>query len=87
MPAGLRIWDASGSLTVSLDTRIAKFLGLIQATSSGSMTVPEFSQGTPFIISMPRSNGVNIFSGGGGGSISGTTLTWQNNASFYYGIY
>lgn len=87
MPAGLRVWNSSGNLTVSLDTRIAKFLGIIQATSAGSVVVPEFAQGTPFIMAMPRSNGVNIFSGGGGGTISGTTLTWQTNSSFYYGIY
>lgn len=87
MPSGLRVWDESGSLTVDLSTRIAKFLGTIQATSAGSLTVPEFAMGTPFIISMPESTGSNIFDGGGGGTISGTTLSWQNGSRFYYGIY
>ncbi len=87
MPAGIRIWDETGTITVDLSTRIAKFIGIIQSTTAGSSNVPEFSMGTGFIIAIPRSNGANIFSGGGGGSISGTTLTWQANSSFYYGVY
>lgn len=66
---------------------MTRFLGVIDSSSAGSLNVPEFATGTPFIVGLPKSTGVNIFSSIGGGSISGTTLSWVAGASFYYGVY
>lgn len=87
MPAGLRTWNAAGVPEITISTRMTRLLGVVNATSSGSVVVPELASGTPFMFGVPRSSGVNIFSGGGGGTISGTTVSWQAGANFIFGVY
>ena len=87
MPAGFRTFDASGNQVITITTRFTRFFGRITSPTAGYMNVPELSYGTPFMVNVPSSSGQNVFSNTSLGSISGTTLSWQAGADFYYGVY
>jgi hypothetical protein len=95
MPAGLEIYNAAGQPIVSITDRVGRFLGSynVSAGSSGSFPVPEFGQGSPFVVSVSISGDGNpAFA-----SVSGNTVYWQfyYNAAYesnadttiYYGVY
>jgi hypothetical protein len=87
MPEGFRTFGGAGASEITASTRFTRILRVIDAASSGSMVVPELAEGTPFMFSRPESSGVNIFSGGSVGTISGTTVSWTGRANFLLGIY
>lgn len=87
MTAGFKSYDAAGNPEITISTRFTRILGAVQASGSGSINVPDLAEGTPFMLSRPQSTGVNIFSGGAVGVISGTTISWSGPATFLYGIY
>lgn len=76
MPAGMRIWDGSGNLTVEYTDGSALILGQFSISgSAGSTTVSQWSSGTPFAFFLI--NGFNTYSGVPL-TISGTTLSWAS---------
>lgn len=100
MAVGLKVWDASGVLTLDVTDRILRFLGdpIIAAEgSSGSLVNDGFLTGTPVWLAAP-------FDPGGSGywpgdrlvpplvSISGNTLSYTIQAGLstqiiQYGVY
>lgn len=99
MAVGLRCWDSAGLMTVNITSRLSRLHGsVITGTSSGSISVPKFSQGTPYHIAAMDPS----YSGGlwGAGkpyiTISGTTLSWdfssvdpavRASTQIFYGTY
>ena len=91
MPQGLQIWNAAGQLTLDLNDRITKILGIITVNAAGSLSDAGFALGTPFCIVLnvnvalsPNRIATVTF--------SGTTMTWNNSGSgataqLIYGIY
>lgn len=87
MPEGFRTFNDAGASEITASTRFTRILRVVESASSGSIVVPELTEGTPFMLSRPESSGMNIFSGGGVGIISGTTVSWTGRANFLLGIY
>lgn len=77
MGVGLKVWDASGNLIVDLTTRIGRIVALqaVAANSSGSVVVPQLSQGDPFTAFQ-----IDVLSGKPLISVSGTTVSWSPDA-------
>lgn len=82
MPQGLQAWDASSVLTVDITDRLTRIIGSVRVTAPGSMTVAEFSQGTPFVIALPErsvlANGIQPNGNALRATVSGTTLSWNS---------
>lgn len=95
MPAGLEIFDASGQRILSITDRITRIVGAVQVSSTGSIAVPEFAQGSAWwIINALETAGA--FSGKGPPTVyqSGNSLVWDygtyaKRQSVYitYGVY
>lgn len=94
MPTGIQIWDAQGRLVVDYTTRMSQSLGTLSLGdnhAAGSMTVPEFARGRPFVVVVSQQK----FKGDGNvrkvpqAFASGTTLSWDAGDACYimYGIY
>lgn len=78
MTYGLRIRAANGNTILDTNFRMGRVLGQItidsNVTTSGSISVPGFAQGTPFYVA-EQLNEVNkgyFFI-----TVSGTTLSWE----------
>jgi hypothetical protein len=94
MPQGIQVWDDAGNLILDTSTRAGGFLGSITVASgapySGSITEPLLAEGTPFYFLQSSDGDYQPTV-----TISGTTLTWQKNATYnpywsgsiYYGVY
>jgi len=87
MSTGLKVWDASGSLTFDTTTRCGRVLGVTTATgSSGSITNADFSQGTPWAIAVTLSSTSSVpipcYT-----TFSGNTLNWAYPTSISGGYY
>lgn len=82
MAEGLQCWDATGALLVDNTTRIARILGIIAPTASGSMTVPEFATGIAFArpLTSTSSKTPQVY-------IAGTTLSWVGSQTIVYGVW
>lgn len=80
---GLQIWDENGDLVVDDTTKLVLFLGVFVTTGAGSLSVPEFANGLPFVRSSSASgNFIND------ATWSGTTISWTAaNQMILYGIY
>jgi len=87
MPAGLQCLDANGNLVVDLTTRMTRLIGQVNQATAGSMSVPAFSQGTPFVMPVIDQNGVMYPQQIPIPTVSGTTLSWPANSNFFYGTY
>jgi len=73
--AGLQVFGADGKLQVDIGQRIGRIIGKFNTgTSPGSITVPDFAQGSPFYLISLFNSGVTVF--GPVVTISGTTLSW-----------
>lgn len=94
MPSGLQTWDRDGNLIVDMTTRLSQSLGSITLTdnhAAGSMSVPAFALGTPYVIVMSEQK----FKGDGNvrkipqAFANGQTLQWDAGDACYiiYGIY
>lgn len=60
MSAGMRIWNADGTLQFGTTRRVMRFLTLLSTgTSNGSASVPALNQGAPVLIFGPSSEGGN----------------------------
>lgn len=93
MGQGLRVYNSDGVLTLDTDFRLTRVIGTvyIQDFSDNAINIPEFSQGTPWVI--PFVNWNDIIKKDAdwatypyfiNPSIEGTTLKWiarvkQNN--------
>lgn len=93
MATGLQIWDSNGNIIVDITDRIGRFTGVqsVAAGSTGSVNVPSFAQGTPFIVSIGQAEGNPAYA-----YFSGTTLYWRYepggfapavNTDIHYGVY
>jgi hypothetical protein len=93
MAVGMKIWDANAQLIVDVGDRIGRFIGTVTvpAGTTGSKIVSEFSQGTPFLISIAAGDGNPAYA-----YYSGTTLYWRYEPGGYatnvdteihYGVY
>lgn len=96
MAYGLRVWDASGNLTLDTSTRLGRVLGYVEVTTDGSLTVPGFSTGTAFARVNTTGNSVGPdaeYSWPPNISISNNTLSWSYPSStkgpavIIYGVY
>jgi hypothetical protein len=74
MPAGLQTFDAAGNIIVDLTTRITRVGGTasIPAGSTGSVSVPNASQGTIW-YAFCHQTGERYYPGI---SVSGSTISW-----------
>lgn len=96
MATGIRIWDASGNLTVDTTDRLTRILGYTTLAASGSGTVTDdgFLTGSPFYIAI-RSNGGSVFNGTTVAvsiSFSGNQMSYSTSQSvadfiIVYGVY
>ena len=74
--AFFEVYDASGNVIVSLDSRLPRIIGQVNSgTANGSITDAALANGTPFAIPLPPDSSnlrvtINI-------SFSGTTMSWQ----------
>lgn len=87
MAYGLRVWDASGTLTVDISSNLSRVLGVLHIAANaddGSISVPDFAQGTPW-----SNSSAETYTGEDTWAdtyipfitISGTTLSWSFPAS------
>lgn len=87
MPAGLQSWNSSGRLTTDVGQRVGVILGSVNpGTTSGSITVPGLTSGTPFYI-VNNTAGSDAATNGYFNcvpSISGTTLSWTFPNGYKY---
>jgi hypothetical protein len=87
MPAGLRTFDASGAPEVILTSRMTRLLGYVDSPKNGSLVEPLLSEGTAFFIPTLDQNGTMYPANFPTIAISGTTVTWNSAAKFYYGTF
>ena len=101
MPAGFETFDGAGNLIISVTDRITKILGTVDTgTSDGSIYVPGFSFGRPWVRGSAYTNGSpNELAAVA--YISGNTIIWyfvgpgdtpppftvRRNTKLTYGIY
>ncbi len=94
MPAGFQCWDENGTLLYDTTTNMGRILGTISTGGvNGSLSVPAFSQGTPFafpVLVLSDAASVDVFQPLV--TISGTTLSWtyprgSGQATIVYGTY
>lgn len=94
MAAGLRVRDAAGNLIIDYTTHMSLALGSMSLGddhAAGSITVPEFSLGTPYVVVTSQQK----FKGDGNvrkaptATASGTTLSWSAGDACYlsWGVY
>lgn len=92
MPAGVQTFDAAGNIIVDITTRITRVSGIVSipAGSTGSVAVPNASQGTIWYAFLHTSGDryypvVTV----SGGTISWTPSTQGTpaNKSLIYGVY
>lgn len=76
MAFGLKIWDELGNVVLDTNVRVGRIIGQVTSgTSAGSISVPDFAQGTPWFIVQPITSAgftaevPNV-------TISGNTLSW-----------
>jgi len=92
MAHGLYVTSPTGKVTISPSYRMGRFLGSLRVTGPGSLSVPAFSQGTPWYF-YQEVNGlkdayITL-------SVSGTTLSWTHTSRFgqtvdaiiFYGVF
>lgn len=94
MAAGLRVKDGAGNLIVEYSTRMSLALGslaLADDHAAGSMVVPEFALGTPYVavMSAQRFKTAGAIRKIPTATVSGTTLSWSAGDACYlsYGVY
>lgn len=87
MPAGLQTYDASGNPEVLLTSRMTRLLGYVDSPTNGSLVEPLLSEGTSFFIPTLDQNGTMYPASFPTITISGTTVSWNSAAKFYYGTY
>lgn len=90
MPAGLQVWDASGQLVIDLANRLTRIIGMVDTGgTSGSISVPGFSQGTPFYAVVPLNAYLDSYQLTARASVTGNTLSWTSGVSsrIIYGVY
>lgn len=97
MSYGLQVFDATGAILVDTNDRLGKILGSVSVGSSpGSISVPDFSLGTPFYFL--RANSPQQGSFPPTITISGATISWSTPSGYnsywdrtpgtiFYGIY
>ena len=95
MASGLRVYNSAGAIAFDAGDRVSRALGAVQTGGSdGSITVSEFSLGTPYALVFPLVGAV--VSGGiyyaPSLSIVGTTLSWTYTVTgmdcmIVYGVY
>lgn len=80
--AGLKIWDENGILKQGPDTIIGSILGsFLTEGTSGSMTNPNLSQGSPRVFkALPVSN--TAYFNAPKFTYSGTTISWTYKNGF-----
>jgi len=98
MPVGMEIYGPDGSTWLSMTTKFCRFFGYVVVSDNGSMSIPEFSQGTPFYVVSP----IDSTSPDGGHkpvvTVSGITMSWaylfapqagryKVTCRIYYGVY
>ena len=101
MPSGFETFDGSGNLIISVTDRITKVLGSVDSgTSDGSVFVPGFSTGRPWVRAVAITNGspnelaANAYISGNsviwyfvGPNDSPPPFTVRRNTRITYGIY
>lgn len=92
MPAGIQTFDAQGNIIVDLTTRICRVGGVVDipAGSTGSVQVPNASQGTIW-YAFCHVSGDRYYPGI---SVSGGTISWApasvgtpTNKRLIFGVY
>lgn len=87
---GFRVYDDSNNLVVDISDRLGRFIGSVVTTAAaGSITVPEFEQGTPFyacqsLYALGFNTSVQRI------TISDKTLSWtagSGGSLVIYGVY
>lgn len=94
MAAGLRVWDAAENLIIDFSTAMSIALGSVELGDNhpaGSMQVPEFSIGRPYVVvtSAQKFKGDGNVRKAPTATASGTTLSWSAGDACYlaYGTY
>lgn len=78
MAKGIRVRKPGvGTVIFESTGRITKILGSFATNSAGSITVPEFSQGTPMCFVMPQAAAAESYAILPRVWISGNTLNWN----------
>lgn len=76
MPHGLKIWDELGNVVLDTSVRVGRIIGRVNSgTTAGSVSVPDFSQGTPWFIVQPITS-ASFTSEVPNVTISNNTLSW-----------
>lgn len=81
MPQGIQCWNASGVKTLDVTDTISRVIGVMRVNGPGTLDVPDFTNGRPFIIIL-NENGGSISPAASrraiiAGITGGTTLTWS----------
>lgn len=82
MPAGLQCWNAAGVKTLDTVDTLSRVLGILRVDGPGSLAVPAFLTGRPFIMVFNES-GATLTPAAtqkqivAGIQSDGITLTWQ----------
>lgn len=77
MPAGLQVFDAKGSLKLTLGDRVGRFTGSVATQGAdGSVVVDGTNTGSPFFILTALENPIGWFSPPVV-SINGGTISWS----------
>lgn len=98
MAYGLRTWDEQGKLLIDTSSRLSRVLGTVQITAGvdGSVSSPDFVQGTPFWMAYATAASTGSYAGAMPAfTISGSTLSWswagmeqyKDNCTLIYGVY
>ena len=92
MAYGLRVWNASGQLTLDISDSLTRLLGSVTVSGTGVLNVPGFSTGRPFYYVVD-----SVFGAQADyppiPSISGNNLSWTSQGSpsrpitIVYGVY
>lgn len=87
MPAGLQCWDGAQTPTVDLTSRMTRLLAYVNQSTAGSLQESALSQGVPFVLPILNQNGLMYPQDIRVPTISGTTVSWNAGADFFYGTY
>lgn len=101
MTYGVQIFDEDGHTLLDTSQRAGRFIGSVETNGlNGSIVVPEFSQGTPFVVVLDNNSTItDIYTFRPWlplVTISGTTLSWnydgagasyRANSNIVYGVY
>lgn len=81
MAYGVACYDESGNVVLSVTDRITRYGGQFDTgTGAGSLTVPMFSTGSPF-ISVRDTDPLNASSSPPEVSLSGNVISWSFDAN------